>query len=355
MTSQYLKMNKHRMDSFTELKLLKEIMLYGETKNPEKLEKYVNLGDVLIKQLFRVPRIDRGTQTNWKWRIMAERWGNARIIQPKVRLVYIPETSPEIATEIVAKEPSAVVSVYDKTSVLPFQNSSVETANFENVLHEVAKKLNTEDRPTPVIEEDSPLGKAKTALNKVLEIRNLRTARDCDKIVDTSDLDFDPFDPRINQRCLYNNLKHRSPAAPHDTTKVFGRRRSSIRPSRPESRRRISSIKNSSGISEEAGQPAQVPKTDAEPVPRERQGSGASTRKASRQNRLSFEEKDASGQQTDASDQKKGGKTRRRSSQKVPAQQGKSESMAKLEEGAITQEVEELQPETADGAVALPD
>ncbi|CAL1528633.1 unnamed protein product, partial [Lymnaea stagnalis] len=76
---------KSSKSNFSEMKLLKEI-IQGENDKPNKLaSKNISetLGAVLAKQLITLPKTDRSTQTNWKWRVMAERWRGAKLIAPK--------------------------------------------------------------------------------------------------------------------------------------------------------------------------------------------------------------------------------------------------------------------------------
>ncbi|GFO16151.1 hypothetical protein PoB_004265600 [Plakobranchus ocellatus] len=142
------------------------------------------LGDMLNLQLSHVQMVNQATQTDWKWVIMAKRWRHARLLQPSV---------PRPACCKLERAPSA----REEKISANYLSFSLEPAGQKEPFTYKREPSNITFVMTD--SSDANIQRPKCASNhgrgylKRLSQRMPESASN--KCVDTSDLDFDPFDP----------------------------------------------------------------------------------------------------------------------------------------------------------------
>ncbi|XP_012937847.1 uncharacterized protein LOC106011741 [Aplysia californica] len=172
------------------------------------------LGDVLNQQFITTVKTSRSTQTNWRWRKMAERWGHARLIEPtEGRSTY---ESPTLDLD----EFDSEQDIRDED-----ENAEVEAEDGEHM--EKKEKAYDDDAVSEAAEgqEDSVTGQDTKQRSRMETIPrkhgshgshikkhevpafDVEYCRPWDKCVDTSDLEFDPFDPNIRYTRKDSNVK----------------------------------------------------------------------------------------------------------------------------------------------------
>ncbi|KAH9495489.1 hypothetical protein Btru_013041 [Bulinus truncatus] len=164
-------------DTFAEMKLLKEIVMvsresFGGTQQVSqasaqaKMNLPLRLEDILRHQLHTWPKTNRATQTNWGWRLMAERWRHARIIPAKTK----PMELSDLKDHLIELKMKAIMQEEDHLQD-ELKGSELTDDWLKRIWNQ--KKMD------------------------ILEA--LRSLRECDKTTDTGDLELNPGDSPMSR------------------------------------------------------------------------------------------------------------------------------------------------------------